>query len=165
MSGSNKVLLKGNLGRDPEVQYTPSGTAICRFSIATSEKWKDRDGNRQEHTEWHLIKCFGRLAEVAGEHLAKGSPVMVWGKIRTNKFQDKNGNDRSVTEIHVDELEFIGSRSNGGGSGNGGNNAPRPQPPEQRPPQQNRSAQPQPPQQPVAAGDDAGEFFDDDIPF
>lgn len=162
MSGTNKVIVIGNLGGDPETHHTDSGTMICRFNLATTEKWKDPDGNRQEHTEWHRIKVFGRLAEIASKYLAKGSKIAVWGKLRTRRFQDRDGNDRSVTEIHMEEMEMLGNRQNGG------NNAPRQQqsPSQQQPRQQQpRPPQQQPPQQPAMAGDNAGEFFDDDIPF
>lgn len=169
MSGSNKVFLKGNIGQDPEMHYTEAGRAICRFTLATNERWKDSNGNRQEHTEWHRIKCFGRLAEVAGEHLSKGSQILAWGKIRTNKFQDREGNNRSIVEIHMDEMEFVGGRQNGAGNDNANGQAQRQNqpPPQQQPPRQSRPApQPQPQPQPAAAGaDQADEFFDDDIPF
>lgn len=163
MSGNNKVFISGRLGRDPEMHYAASGSAICRFSVATSERWKDRDGNRQEHTEWHLVKGFGRVAEVLGQYLTKGSRINVWGKIRTNKYQDKDGNNRSATEIHVEDFDFIDSRQ-GAGNNDGGNAQPPAQPRQSQPPQQRPPQQPA--QQPAPAGNDgAGEFFDDDIPF
>lgn len=167
MASNNKVFVKGNLGRDPETVQTQSGTTICRFSVATNEKWKDRNGQPQEHTEWHIIKAFGRQGEVLAQHLKSGDQIIIWGKLRTNKFQDRNGNDRQVTEIHVDEFEFVGGRQGGG------QNPPRqqqqqpPRQPHQQPPQQYQQAPPQQPSQqqqtaPAGQGDD---FFDDEIPF
>jgi single-strand DNA-binding protein len=116
MASVNKVILIGNLGRDPETRYLPSGDAVTNISIATSEKWKDKGGEQQEHTEWHRIAFFGKLAEIAGEYLKKGSPVYVEGRIRTRKWQDKeSGQDKYSTEIVADRMQLLGSR--GGGSG------------------------------------------------
>ena len=112
MASVNKVILIGNLGRDPETRYLPSGDAVTNISIATSEKWKDKGGEQQEHTEWHRIAFFGKLAEIAGEYLKKGSPVYVEGRIRTRKWQDKYS-----TEIVADRMQLLGSR--GGGSSGG----------------------------------------------
>jgi len=116
MASVNKVILIGNLGADPETRYLPSGDAVTNIRIATSEKWKDKSGEQQEHTEWHRIAFFGKLAEIAGEYLKKGSPVYVEGRIRTRKWQDKeSGQDKYSTEIVADRMQLLGSR--GGGSG------------------------------------------------
>ncbi len=115
MASVNKVILIGNLGKDPETRYLPSGDAVTNFSIATTEKWKSKSGEQQEHTEWHRISMFGKVAEIAGEYLKKGSPVYVEGRIRTRKWQDKEGQDKSTTEIVADRMQLLSSR--GGGSG------------------------------------------------
>jgi len=116
MASVNKVILIGNLGADPETRYLPSGDAVTNIRIATSEKWKDKSGEQQEHTEWHRIAFFGKLAEIAGEYLKKGSPVYVEGRIRTRKWQDKeSGQDKYSTEVVADRMQLLGSR--GGGSG------------------------------------------------
>ena len=116
MASVNKVILIGNLGKDPETRYLPSGDAVANFSIATTEVFKDKSGAKQEHTEWHRISFFGRQAEIAGEYLKKGSPVYVEGRIRTRKWQDKEGQDRYTTEIVGDRMQLLGSR--GGGAEN-----------------------------------------------
>lgn len=119
--GINKVILVGNLGNDPEVRYTPGGAAVTTISVATTENWKDKEGNRQEKTEWHRVVFFGRLAEIAGEYLKKGRQVYVEGKLRTNKWQDQNGNDRYTTEILANEMQMLGGNAGGGqGGGFGG---------------------------------------------
>jgi single-strand DNA-binding protein len=110
MASVNKVILIGNLGAAPETRYLPSGEAVTNIRIATSEKWKSKDGQTQEHTEWHRISFFGKLAEIAGEYLKKGSPCYVEGKIRTRKWQDKDGQDKYSTEIVADRLQLLGSR-------------------------------------------------------
>ena len=117
MASVNKVILIGNLGRDPETRYLPSGDAVCNISIATTDKWKDKaSGEMKEATEWHRVAFFGRLAEIAGEYLKKGSQVYVEGSLRTRKYQDKEtGKDRYATEIRGEEMKMLGSR--GGGSG------------------------------------------------
>ena len=114
MASVNKVILIGNLGADPETRYLPSGDAVANIRIATTEVWKDKGGEKQEHTEWHRIAFFGKLAEIAGEYLKKGSPVYIEGRIRTRKWQDKEGQDRYSTEIVADRMQLLGSR--GGGS-------------------------------------------------
>lgn len=119
MASVNKVILIGNLGADPETRYLPSGDAVTNIRIATTENWKDKSGDKQEHTEWHRISFFGRLAEVAGEYLKKGSPVYVEGRIRTRKWQDKEGQDRYSTEIVADRMQLLGGRG-GADSGGGG---------------------------------------------
>ena len=114
--GVNKVILVGNLGRDPEVRYSPSGAAIANVTIATSEGWKDKQtGEMQERTEWHRVVFFSRLAEIAGEYLRKGSQIYIEGRLQTRKWQDKEGQDRYTTEVVANELQMLGSR--GGGSG------------------------------------------------
>jgi len=114
MASVNKVILIGNLGADPETRYLPSGDAVTNIRIATSEKWKDKSGEQQEHTEWHRVAFFGKLAEIAGEYLKKGSPVYVEGRIRTRKWQDKeSGQDRYSTEIVADRMQLLGSRGGG----------------------------------------------------
>ena len=129
MASVNKVILIGNLGKDPETRYLPSGDAVANFSVATTEKFKDKSGAMQEHTEWHRISFFGRQAEIAGEYLKKGSPVYVEGRIRTRKWQDKEGNDRYSTEIVGDRMQLLGGRGGSesmqrepamAGSGDGG---------------------------------------------
>ena len=114
MASVNKVILIGNLGRDPEVRYLPSGDAVANFSIATTEKWKDKSGEMQEQTEWHRISFFGRQAEICGEYLRKGSSVYVEGRLQTRKWTDKEGSERTTTEIRGDRMQMLGGR--GGGS-------------------------------------------------
>ena len=115
MASVNKVILIGNLGRDPETRYLPSGDAVTNISIATTEKWRDKGGEQQEHTEWHRVAFFGKTAEIAGEYLKKGSPVYVEGRIRTRKWQDKeSGQDRYSTEIVADRMQLLGGRGGGG---------------------------------------------------
>jgi single-strand DNA-binding protein len=126
MSSVNKVILVGNLGKDPEVRHSANGDAICNITIATSEKWKDRStGESKEATEWHRVVMFKRLAEIARDYLRKGSSVYVEGKLKTRKWTDNSGVDRYTTEIHADELKMLGSRrdadNQGGGYQGGGN--------------------------------------------
>ena len=118
MASVNKVILIGNLGKDPETRYMPSGDAVTNITLATTEAWKDKkSGDKQEHTEWHRVSFFGRSAEVAGEYLKKGSPVYVEGRIRTRKWQDKEGQDRYTTEIVADRMQLLGGRGGGGDGG------------------------------------------------
>jgi len=113
--GINKVILIGNLGQDPEVRYTPASTAVCNFSVATSEQWKDKQtGEQQEKTEWHRIVVFNRLAEVCGEYLKKGSKVYIEGRLQTRKWQGQDGQDRYTTEIIANEMQFLDSRQDDG---------------------------------------------------
>ena len=160
MASVNKVILVGNLGKDPETRYATSGAAICNITLATSRQWKDKaSGEKREETEWHRVVFYDRLAEIAGEYLKKGRPVYVEGRLKTRKWQDKEGQDRYTTEIIAEEMQLLGSREGGGGDadfgggggggaarggGGGGGGAPR-------------SA----PKGPAKAPDD----FDDDIPF
>lgn len=108
MAGVNKAILVGRLGKDPEIKYTPSGTAVTNFTIATSENFKDKDGQRQERTEWHRIVAFGKLAEICGEYLAKGKQVYIEGRIQTRSWDDKNGNKRYTTEIIANTMQMLG---------------------------------------------------------
>jgi single-strand DNA-binding protein len=118
--GINKVILIGNLGADPETRAMPSGTTVANLRVATSESWRDKQtGEQQERTEWHRVALFGRLAEVAGEYLRKGSQVYIEGSLRTRKWQDKQGNERYSTEIVGNDLQMLGGRG-GGGAGAGG---------------------------------------------
>jgi single-strand DNA-binding protein len=110
MASVNKVILLGNLGRDPETRYSPDNAAITNVSIATTRKYKDSSGQQQEETEWHRVVFFGRLAEIAGEYLRKGRPVYVEGRLRTRKWQDKEGNDKYTTEIVAENMQLLGGR-------------------------------------------------------
>jgi single-strand DNA-binding protein len=150
--GINKVILIGNLGQDPEIRYMPSGSAVTNLRIATTESFKDKEtGERQERTEWHSVAMFGKLAEISAEYLKKGSQVYIEGRLRTRKWQDKEGKDRYTTEIVADEMQMLGGR---GGAGMG--DAPAR-------PAAARGGRPAP--APAASGGgDAGDF-DDDIPF
>ena len=125
MASVNKVILIGNLGKDPEVRYLPSGDAVANISVATTDTWKDKSGEKQEHTEWHRVAFFGKTAEIAGEYLKKGSPVYIEGRIRTRKWQDKEGNDKYSTEIVADRMQLLGGRGGGGGGGGGGESMAR----------------------------------------
>jgi len=124
--GINKVILVGNLGRDPEVRYSPNGSAVANVTLATSEQWKDRQsGEMQERTEWHRVVFFGKLAEIAGEYLKKGRQVYVEGRLQTRKWQDQSGQDRYTTEIVANEMQMLGGSGGGeggfgGGQGGGG---------------------------------------------
>ena len=117
MASVNKVILIGNLGRDPEIRYLPSGDAVANLRIATTDKFKDRNGEQQEVTEWHSVAFFGKQAEICGQYLKKGSQVYVEGSLRTRKWQDKDGNDRYTTEIRGDRMQMLGGRGGGGGGG------------------------------------------------
>ena len=152
--GVNKVILVGNLGADPETRSMPSGMTVTNIRIATSESWKDKaSGAQQERTEWHSIALFGRLGEIAAEYLRKGSQVFVEGKLRTRKWQDKQGNDRFTTEIIADNMQMLGGR---GGSAAGAGGAERGAP-------AGAPARDDYDQSPAPAG--GKEEFDDDIPF
>ena len=173
MASVNKVILIGNLGKDPETRYAPSGDAICNITLATTDTWRDKaSGEKREATEWHRVVFFGKLAEIAGQYLRKGSAVYVEGSLRTRKWQDKDGQDRYTTEIRADEMKMLGSRQGmggadapsrnegsfapapGGGGGEGGSGgAPAPAP---------APAGASAPKKPAGGG--FGDF-DDDIPF
>lgn len=151
--GINKVIIVGNLGQDPETRYMPSGKAVTNLRVATSESWKDKQtGEQREQTEWHSVVMYDRLAEIAAEYLRKGSQVYLEGKLRTRKWQDKEGRDRYTTEIQANEMQMLGARGGGGGAmGTESRAEPRP----------------------ASSGGDRGaaapasqdEGFDDDIPF
>jgi len=161
MASVNKVILLGNLGRDPETRYTTGGDAVCNLSIATSEQWKDKNGEKQERTEWHRVVLFGRQAEIAGEYLKKGRSVYVEGRLQTRKYTDKDGVEKYSTEIVGDRMQLLGSgRDAGGGDAEFG------------------SSSGAPPRRESGAGGGGGapgkgsggakkqtEDFDDDIPF
>jgi len=116
MASVNKVILVGNLGRDPETRYTPDGAAICNVSIATTSQWKDKgSGERKEETEWHRVTFYGRLAEIAGEYLKKGRSVYVEGRLKTRKYKDKEGIEKYATDIIADQMQMLGGREGGGG--------------------------------------------------
>lgn len=152
--GINKVILVGNLGNDPETRYTQGGMAITKISLATTSVRKDKEGNTQERTEWHRVTFFGKLGEIAGEYLRKGSQCYIEGSIRYDKYTGQDGVEKYSTDIIADEMQMLGSR---GDSGGGGDRAPRPQR-QQSAPQQ----RPEPSRQQPAPADD---FSDDDIPF
>ena len=170
--GVNKVILVGNLGQDPEVRYTPGGAAITTISIATSDSWKDKNtGQMQEKTEWHRVVFFGKLAEIAGEYLHKGSQVYVEGKLQTRKWQDKSSQDRYTTEVVVDSFNGVMQMLGGRGDAPMGGNRPAQGGGQQSAPQnqasqnQNQAGQNQPPQNQAAPASDFDNSFDDDIPF
>ncbi len=170
MAGINKVILVGNLGRDPEVRYSAKGSAIANITIATSEQWTDKQsGQKQEKTEWHRVVLFNRLGEIAGEYLKKGSQVYIEGKLQTRKWQDNNGQDRYTTEIVANEMQMLGGRGGGGGGAdfNQGQSGGYGGGQQQSAPQQNRGGGA--PQQNGGAAAPAGgsnyDDFDDDIPF
>ena len=121
MASVNKVILIGNLGRDPEVRYTPNGNAVCNVSIATTRNWKSKEsGDKVEETEWHRVVFYDRLAEIAGEYLKKGRSVYVEGRLKTRKWQDKDGKDQYTTEVVAEQMQMLGGREGMGGGGGGG---------------------------------------------
>jgi single-strand DNA-binding protein len=151
--GINKVILVGNLGADPDTRYMPSGKAVTNIRVATSESWKDRTtGDMQERTEWHSVVMYDKLGEIAAEYLRKGSQVYIEGKIRTRKWQDKEGKDRYTTEIIADQMQMLGGRGGGSGASSEPRSSSRQAPAEERPAAS------------VDEGGGGGEF-DDDIPF
>lgn len=165
MASLNKVILIGNLGRDPEVRYMPNGEAVCNFSIATSDSWKDKQGQKQERTEWHNIVMYRRLAEIAGEYLKKGSSVYLEGRIQTRKWQDKNtGQDRYTTEIVADQMQMLGGKS-GGGAAPMGDNGGYDDFNQEYAPQAASAPQSSAPQQSKPAPKKDFDDFEDDIPF
>ncbi|MBW8189413.1 single-stranded DNA-binding protein [Neiella marina] len=183
--GVNKVILVGNLGQDPEVRYMPNGNAIANITVATSESWKDQQGQQQEKTEWHRVVMFRRLGEIAGEYLRKGSQVYIEGKLQTRKWQDQNGQDRYSTEIVADQMQMLGGRTGGGQGGQApGMGQPMAQQPQQggyqnqgdnqggnyggapqAAPVGGQAPRQQAPQQPAPRGAEPSVDFDDDIPF
>lgn len=156
MASVNKVILVGNLGKDPEMRYMPNGDAVCNITVATTETWTDKaSGEKKEATEWHRVAFFRRLAEISGQYLKKGSQVYIEGALKTRKWQDKDGNERYTTEIIADEMKMLGKRE---GMGQANEAAPRESGggrPEPRPPAQNA---------PAASGGGFGDV-EDDIPF
>ena len=158
MASVNKVILVGNLGKDPEVRYAPSGDAFANVTMATTRTWKDKtSGEKKEETEWHRIVFNGRLAEIAGEYLKKGRSIYVEGRLRTRKWQDKDGADKYTTEIYADQMQMLGSREGlGGGDEGGGGRAPG-----AGAGSAGGSAKPAPAKKPAGGFDD----MDDDIPF
>jgi single-strand DNA-binding protein len=173
LASVNKVILIGNLGRDPEVRYTPSGAAVCNLRLATTRNWKNREsGERQEETEWHSVVLYDRQAEIAGEYLRKGRPVYIEGRLKTRKWQDKDGNDRYTTEIVAETMQLLGGRESmgggdgggmdeemGGGSGGGGGYSR----PAARPAAPPRAPAPAP--RPAPKSSTGFDDMDDDIPF
>jgi len=152
MASVNKVIIIGNLGRDPETRYMPDGGAITNISVATTDKWKDKSGEMQEKTEWHRVAFFGKLAEIAGEYLKKGSQVYVEGRLQTRKWQDKDGADKYTTEVVANVMQMLGSRQGmGGGDRDAGGERP--------------SAGAKPKAQPAAKPGGKFDDFEDDIPF
>jgi len=164
----NKVMLIGNLGADPESRFMQDGTCVCNVRLATTEKFKGRDGNPQERTEWHRVVMWGRLGEIANQYLSKGSRVYIEGKIETRKWQDRDGNDKYTTEIRANEMKMLGGGSNQGGgsqqsggySNQGGNQGGG------FPSQGGGAAAPKKNNDPFASSPDFGDVpVDDDIPF
>jgi single-strand DNA-binding protein len=175
MASINKVIVIGNLGRDPEVRYTPSGAAVCNVSVATTRNWKDKtSGDKVEETEWHRVVFYDRLAEIAGEYLKKGRSVYVEGRLKTRKWADKDGKDNYTTEIVAEQMQLLGGREGGGGGGGGGgygggqaqggddgfNQAQEPAARPARP-----AARPAPAPAPAAKSSTGFDDMDDDIPF
>jgi single-strand DNA-binding protein len=159
--GINKVILIGNLGQDPETRTMPSGMTVANLRIATSENWKDKQtGEQKERTEWHSVACFGRLGEIAGEYLRKGSQVYIEGSLRTRKWQDKEGKDRYTTEVIADEMQMLGGRGGAGGGGGAGAYEPR-----ERKGSAEAASAGQGVGQGAAGAGASAEDFDDDIPF
>ena len=156
--GVNKVILIGNLGADPELRYTGSGTAVCNFNLATNESYKDRDGNLVEKTEWHRIVTWDRLAEICAEYLKKGRQVYIEGSLQTRQWEDQDGNTKYTTEIKAREMQMLGGPGEGGGGGGDYDQSSRPQ--RQQRPQQQRQPAAQ-----AAGGNDLSFTPDDDLPF
>ena len=160
MASVNKVILVGNLGRDPEVRYMPNGEAVCNFSIATTDSWRDKNGQKQERTEWHNIVMYRKLAEIAGEYLKKGRPVYVEGRLQTRKWQTKEGQDRYTTEIVADQMQMLGGREGGGSAGYEPMDEDQSM---QSRPMQSAAPAAAPAPQPASGAD--FDAFEDDIPF
>lgn len=166
MASVNKVILVGNLGRDPEVRYMPNGEAVANFSIATTDSWKDKSGAKQERTEWHNIVMYRKLAEIAGEYLKKGRPVYIEGRLQTRKWQTKEGQDRYTTEIIAETMQMLGGRDggsnasyDGGMDQSSGSNDYN-----QSAPSQNAPKPSAPTAKPATTGSGFDDF-EDDIPF
>ena len=174
MASINKVIVIGNLGRDPEVRYTPSGAAVCNVSVATTRNWKDKtSGDKVEETEWHRVVFYDRLAEIAGEYLKKGRSVYVEGRLKTRKWADKDGKENYTTEIVAEQMQLLGGREGGGGGGGsyGGGQAQggddgfsqAQEPAAARPARP--AARPAPAPAPAAKSSTGFDDMDDDIPF
>ncbi len=153
MAGVNKVILVGNLGRDPEVRYTKSGQAVASFSLATSERWTGKDGNKEEKTEWHRIVAWGKLGEICGEYLSKGKLVYIEGRLQTREWDDKDGNKKQTTEIVASNMTMLGQAGGGGSGYEGGSSSGG-----------SRSSSNSPSSQGSSSGGH-DDFEDDDIPF
>jgi single-strand DNA-binding protein len=163
MASVNKVILIGNLGKDPEVRYTPNGNAVCNLRIATTRTWKNKEsGEKMEETEWHSVVLYDRQAEVAGEYLKKGRPVYIEGRLKTRKWQDKEGADRYTTEIVADSMQLLGSRE---GTGGGATDEATPSGFGDRPAPASRPAAATPAAKPAAKSASGFDSMDDDIPF
>ncbi|SJZ86364.1 single-stranded DNA-binding protein [Novilysobacter spongiicola] len=158
--GVNKVILVGNLGNDPETKYTQGGMAVTTLSLATTSVRKDREGNTQERTEWHRVKLFGKLGEIAGEYLRKGRQVYIEGSIRYDKFTGQDGVEKYFTDIVADEMQMLGGGGEGGGAGGGGGG--RSERPSRPAPRQEAPRKEAPP---AKSNDFGSDFADDDIPF
>jgi single-strand DNA-binding protein len=173
MASVNKVILIGNLGRDPEVRYTPNGSAVCNLGLATTRTWKNKEsGERQEETEWHRVVLFDRLAEIAGEYLKKGRSVYIEGRLRTRKWTDKDGVEKFTTEVYAENMTLLGGREGGAGGGGGsaggedggydaGGGEPRSEAPRRSAPPPRAPAA----QRPAPKSSTGFDDMDDDIPF
>ncbi len=162
MASVNKAIIVGNLGRDPETRYLPDGGAVTNISIATTDSWKDKStGEKKEQTEWHRVAFFGKLAEIAGEYLKKGSQVYIEGRIRTRKWQDKDGQDRYTTEIIADTMQMLGGRGGAGGDTATRSDAPMDMRGEPRTESRGEARAAAPSKKPASKFDD----MEDDIPF
>jgi single-strand DNA-binding protein len=161
MAGTvNKVILVGRLGKDPELKYTPSGAAVAKFSLATDESFKDKTGEKQDHTEWHNIVAWNKLAEICGEYLTKGKLVYIEGQIRSRQWQDQSGNKRTSYEIIANQMQMLGSRAESERTGGGAPSRPAP---ERAAPERYAAAAPSPSAEPISSHEP--EISDEDIPF
>ena len=171
MASVNKVILIGNLGRDPEVRYTPSGSAVCNVTLATSRSWKSKEsGEKVEETEWHRVVFYDRLAEIAGEYLKKGRSIYVEGRMKTRKWTDKDGAEKYTTEVIAQEMNMLGGRDGmgggaGGGEEEGGGAYSERAAPAQRPASAARPAASAPASRPAPKSTTGFDNMDDDIPF
>ena len=164
MASVNKVILMGNLGKDPEVRFMPNGDAVCNFSIATTDNWKDKNGEKQERTEWHNIVMYRKLAEIAGEYVKKGRPIYVEGRLKYGKYTDQAGVEKNTVDIIATEMQLLGGREGMGGPSGGDEDGGAPA---RRPAPAARPAASAPANRPAAAAKPASGFddMDDDIPF
>lgn len=164
MASLNKVMLIGNLGKDPEIHYSIDGTTVASLNLATTDSWKNKNGEKQDRTEWHRCVFFGRLAEVVGEYVKKGGSIYVEGRLQTRKWQDKDGQDRYTTEIVCESMQMLGSARGPGGNRDPDEAGASSQRPAQRQGGQSAARPPHQPQKPQSAFSGGG-GFDDDIPF